>query len=51
MPNEAAPGKPEYGRLSYDALGAPLHHAAKELEKLDLSFIDWDRLMRAAGRC
>lgn len=36
------------GRLY--GLGAPLHHAASELKKLDLSFIDWDRLIRAAGR-
>lgn len=36
------------GRLY--GLGAPLHHAARELEKLDVSFIDWDRLMIAAGR-
>lgn len=36
------------GRLY--GLGAPLHRAAKELEKLDLSFIDWERLKAAAGR-
>ncbi|HJS12206.1 DUF6538 domain-containing protein [Sphingopyxis sp.] len=36
------------GRLY--GLGAPLHRAAKELEKLDLNFIDWDRLKVAAGR-
>lgn len=36
------------GRLY--GLGAPLHHAAKELERLDLSFIDWERLLVAAGR-
>ncbi|MCW2406036.1 integrase [Sphingobium sp. B1D7B] len=36
------------GRLY--GLGAPLHHAAKELEKLDLEFIDWDRLMAAVER-
>lgn len=36
------------GRLY--GLGAPLHHAARELSKLDVSFIDWDRLMVAAGR-
>ena len=36
------------GRLY--GLGAPLHHAAAELEKLDVDFIDWNRLMKAAGR-
>jgi len=36
------------GRLY--GLGAPLHHAANELKKLDVSFIDWDRLLIAAGR-
>jgi integrase len=34
------------GRLY--GLGAPLHHAAAELKKLDVSFIDWDRLKAAA---
>lgn len=36
------------GRLY--GLGAPLQHAAKELEKIDVSLIDWERLMAAAGR-
>jgi len=36
------------GRLY--GLGAPLRHAAQELEKIDVSFIDWNRLMTAAGR-
>lgn len=31
-------------------LGAPLHHAAAELNKVDLSFVDWDRLRAAASR-
>lgn len=34
------------GRLY--GLGAPLHHAAAELNKVDMSFIDWDRLIEAA---
>jgi integrase len=33
------------GRLY--GLGAPLHHAAAELNKVDMSFIDWDRLITA----
>lgn len=36
------------GRLY--GLGAPLHHAAAELNKIDMSFVDWERLRTAAGR-
>ncbi len=36
------------GRLH--GLGAPLHHGASGLQKLDVNFIDWDRLLTAAGR-
>lgn len=36
------------GRLY--GLGAPLYHAANELKKLDVSFIDWDRLLVGARR-
>ena len=39
-----------HARGRHYGLGAPLHHKAKELEKLDLSFIDWERLKVAAGR-
>lgn len=35
------------GRLY--GLGAPLHHAANELNKIDMSFVDWDRLISATN--
>jgi integrase len=34
------------GRLY--GLGAPLHHAAAELNKIDMSFVEWERLRAAA---
>jgi hypothetical protein len=35
-----------WGRLY--GLGAPLHHAAAELNKIDMSFVEWERLRAAA---
>jgi integrase len=40
----------DHARERLYGLGAPLHHAAAELNKVDLSFVDWDRLRAAASR-
>lgn len=44
-----SPGRPLHRRRSL-WLGASVELMARELEKLDLSFIDWPRLQRAAAR-
>ena len=50
MPESVSRAIMGHARSRSYGLGAPLHHRAKELEKLDLSFIDWKRLKAAAGR-
>lgn len=50
MPEAVSRAIMGHSRSRSYGLGAPLHHRAKELEKLDLSFIDWELLKAAAGR-